>query len=356
MQAPDVRLGCARVEVEQAVHAVARRVPLDPEVVVGRLAELALQLVREPKRRTWSRQTVNFLSNRARGDTRRTFQPGERRIAGRWRAHLELAQDAAERDSGIVGVQGRDGDGEPEAALQRALALDVPAGERGAQRRVVRVLELRAALAPQPRQHVLHQPAPRLRVRTLSGVGKVGARDVRVEPLPARVDLEPGVFARDTRFLCGHARHVVARGVGHAALARLAVPVLDPRPHVLAVDIVVPPEAVRAEPVDERALVLVQRVRGVDGGALQQCGLQLRPDAQKDLGRQRRECGRRGRGGGDGEGARRPEGDDLVQSVHLRAGVCETGMEEILRPEHECVSEIVVIVGVRHMGHGESKC
>lgn len=34
--------------------------------------------------------------------------------------------------------------------------------------------------------------------------------------------------------------------------------------------------------------------------------------------------------------------------MHLRAGVCDTGMEEILRPEHECVSGIVV----RDMGHG----
>lgn len=246
-------------------------------------------------------------------------------------------------------MQGRDGDGEPEAALEGALALDVPARERGAQRRVVRVLELRAALAAQLRQHVLHQPAPWLRLRTLSGVGEVRARDVRVEPLPARVDLEPGVLARNTLLLCGHTRHVVVRGVGHTALARLAVAVLDPRPHVLAVDVVVPPEAVRAEPVDERALVLVQRARGVDGGALHQRGLQLCPDAQEDLGRQRRECGRRGRGGGgDGEGARRPEGDDLVECMHLRAGVCDTGMEEILRPEHECVSGIVV----RDMGHG----
>ena len=108
-----------------------------------------------------------------------------------------------------------------------------------------------------------------------------------VEPLAPREDLEAGVLARDARLLRrntrggGLAAAALRRGVGvcDAALARLAVPVLDPRPHVLAVDVVVPPEAVRAQPVDERGLVLVQRVRRIVRDGLHELGLEFRPDA-----------------------------------------------------------------------------
>ena len=109
-----------------------------------------------------------------------TFQLAERLVPVGWRVHLQLAHDASKRDSGIGvraplllllllllllrdrGAERRDSYWCPEAALQRTPALHVPTRERRTQRRVVRLLELRAALAPQACEHVLHEPAPRL--------------------------------------------------------------------------------------------------------------------------------------------------------------------------------------------------